>query len=356
MPAWAPLMKVVGKCGKMDDRWPKAPSSQDLFLGESVPYPMPPATCRPKLLEASQPPGCQPVHAAASCPVKTGREGTLPRRARTGNTAQAELGTLSSLVPELCPGDVLSIIDNDFGDVLSIIDNDFGITRLGAAGGFMGHVLLVASPARRIERKSEVGRTFQGLVTSARNELYSVGILECSRSAEGLYAVDIVLSVDERGQVTLRGEYRPGEIIINECCQEVHIWRSPSKFRGGHFRLDVMYKVLEDMKSHQRSWSWSTAVRALFFSGLISSQKGVDTMKEIEDCWHNDPICTSIVVTFWQRYLQKLAIAEAIDPLDLILQFMPLRADSVLPGELLNTLLLRGWSLWHGGPQPPDGW
>jgi len=238
---------------------------------------------------------------------------------------------------ELCPG-----------DVLSMIDDGFAITRLGAAGGYMGHVLLVASHPRPVQKRSAVGKAFQEFRENGDNALFMVGIVECSRSEEGLTENDLVLSVDKAGRVKMCGEvsYDGEDMFHHEQSKEVHIWQSPSCFRGSSLRLDVMCMVLQDMRSNQQNWSWSTAVRAFLFSGEISSHSASSmTMKDIEDSWKTEPICTSVVVIFWQRYLQKLASLESTDPLHLILQFMPLLADRVLPGELHSTMLTKGWSM-----------
>merc|ERR1719454_2351504 len=185
-----------------------------------------------------------------------------------------------------------------------------------------------------------------------RTKLFSVCAVESSRGAKGLSEINVVLSLDERGRVHLCGEYGIGFITINETHDEVHIWNSPAKFRGSNFRLDLMREVLQDMRACTLDWSWATAVRAFMLSSNISNQQGgLITIKDIEQGWQAEPICTSIVVIFWQRYFHKLASAESRDPLSLILEFMPLKADRVLPGELLTAMLSHGWSLW----QTPGG-
>lgn len=64
-----------------------------------------------------------------------------------------------------------------------------------------------------------------------------------------------------------------------------------------------------------------------------------------------DPICTSVVIMFWQRWLCKLASVLAAQQetaeetsSDLILQWFPLKADRSLPGPLLDTMLRCGWT------------
>lgn len=334
------LKDVIGQYVEMEtvDKHGKCELKRQLSHDEP-PSPLSPSR-RPTLF-GSQATGCQPKQARNSCQAKnlaTQLEWGLMERRCSVPCSNAQQERPHSLIGELSPGDVLSIQNFDAG---------FGMTRLGTAGGFMGHVLVVVSPAQRIGRGSAVDKAFEDIHPET-TELYSVSVLECSRGAEGLAEVNMVLCVEEGGRVILGGEYRPDEVTINELSQEVHIWFSPSKFRGENFRADVMCKVIEDMRSNQRNWSWSTAIRAVFLSGDISGHGSSITMEEIEASWSADPICTSIVVTFWQRYFHTLAIIDSIDPLQLILQFMPLLADRVLPGQLLSTMLSRGWSFRHG--------
>lgn len=300
--------------------------------------------CRPSSF--APPTDCGPVYATNSCPPLSSQddwEQDVARRPQLHPVHKHRHrghGGVGSLVGQVFPGDVLNIVG----------DNN-ALSRLGAVGGFMGHVLLVVSPPHAINKHSEVGMTFQEHLFngSGSADLYSVGIVESSRSTEGLYEAQVVLSLESSGRVRLLGELGGDTIFLNEGMDEVHIWQSPSEFRGDHFRLDVMFEVLDDMRSSAQNWSWFTAVRAFLMSGDISTHEvGHATMQEVQDGWRAEPICTSIVVIFWQRYLHKLARLEALDPLRLILQLMPLKADRVLPGELLNTMLSRGWSLWNG--------
>jgi len=237
------------------------------------------------------------------------------------------------------------------GDVLSIVDDDSTLARLGNAGGYVGHVVLVVSEPLPVQRQSEVGHAFRNFWSVGENALYSVGTVECCRNTEGLTEADLIFSVDKAGRVQMCGDCpcNGTEICLLEDAKEMHIWRSPSNLRGENFHTDVMCEVLQDMRANQQNWSWSTAVRAVLFSGEISSLSSNSiTMEEIEGDWEAEPICTSVVVVFWQRYLQKLAASEATDALQLILQFMPVRADRVLPGELRNLMFSRGWSLSRG--------
>jgi len=103
------------------------------------------------------------------------------------------------------------------------------------------------------------------------------------------------------------------------------------------------------MKAQQASWSWSTAVRAFLLPPGVMTNNSTSSpsLQEIQDCWKAEPICTSVVIAFWQRYMCKLAERgypfTDVSAMELILKWMPLKADRVLPGELLNTLRLCKW-------------
>jgi len=208
----------------------------------------------------------------------------------------------------------------------------------------MGHVLLAVSSPTPVDKQSEIGRAFQNFSSDGLHELYSVDIIECTRAAEGLSEASAILSIGKDGRVFLCGEQTEDDIFIAEDLEQVHIWQSPAQLRRQNFRCDVMVKVLEDMRAYEQNWSWSTAVRAFFLSGDISSAKPI-TIKEIQDSWQAEPICTSVVVIFWQRYLHEIASLERVNPLNLIMRVMPLQADRALPGELMSTMLAQGWSL-----------
>merc|ERR1712048_1204566 len=137
----------------------------------------------------------------------------------------------------------------------------------------------------------------------------------------------------------------------------LEIWQSPEPHRS-KLHPGLMAQVVREMKACQLDWSYQTAVRAAMQRAVITwehIQTRQITMADIRQMWLNEPICTSTAVTFWQRYLckstevepgkawvQALAGIEAL-AVDLIMQLMPLKADRVLPGELLSTMKEKGW-------------
>ena len=126
--------------------------------------------------------------------------------------------------------------------------------------------------------------------------------------------------------------------------EKVEVWQCPSDLRMRP-RLDLMSGALKEMMAQQANWSMRTAVRAAFRSSSIDTNSfdGETLLEEIRESWEVAPICTSVVIIFWQRYLEKLAQAEEQDDEHLVLSWMPLMADRTLPGELTSFLETSGW-------------
>merc|ERR1739848_599924 len=100
-----------------------------------------------------------------------------------------------------------------------------------------------------------------------------------------------------------------------------------------------------DIKNFILNWSAATAARALMRRGTFTQNLSGGSAQILEDmmsCWTKEPICTSVVIIFWQMYLNRFAIAvnanlpphQQIDPAAMIMRFMPLKSDGVLPGPL----------------------
>lgn len=69
--------------------------------------------------------------------------------------------------------------------------------------------------------------------------------------------------------------------------------------------------------------------------------------------WHTAPICTSVPIAFWQRYLCQLSQNFGLSKSEAILRWMPLAADRALPGDLVEGLRRCGWSKLHHEQQFP---
>lgn len=120
----------------------------------------------------------------------------------------------------------------------------------------------------------------------------------------------------------------------------MEVWQSPAELRS-QLRMDCIDAVLADMVSCEASWSLTTAFRAVTRSAKLSRRR--DLLGKVQGYWESAPICTSVVTSFWQRYLCSYAHATGQRETDLILKWMPLKADRVLPGELIDTMRSCGW-------------
>jgi hypothetical protein len=111
------------------------------------------------------------------------------------------------------------------------------------------------------------------------------------------------------------------------------------------------------MKKLEASWSMATAMRAVFMSAKMDvCTDDTQLMKDIQSSWGAEPICTSVVIVFWQRYLTKLAQSTSVvdgqcataqadsKAVELIRQVMPVKSDRGLPGDLQSAMTSCGWS------------
>lgn len=241
------------------------------------------------------------------------------------------------------------------GDIFFTREDATAFMRIGTAGGFLGHVLqIIGKPRCLLQGQAEVH--VQSVWPAGVEKMWFVKTLESTRDAEGLYEADSLFYVDSATErmILLGREDETGTLKVTTG-EEVEVWHAPDCLRS-NFRISLMKEVLTEMKACNSSWSLTTAVRAVFFSGMMGhlSEKG-QLLSDISSSWTVEPICTSIAIIFWQRYLSKLAEDPFFDcrlptgasvnakAVNLIQLFMPLRADRVLPGKLQTTLTQCGW-------------
>jgi hypothetical protein len=298
------------------------------------------------------------------------------------------------------------------GDVLVVRGNG-RLAEIGNVGGFMGHVLVVVAGPCNVPLHSPASAELQPVWPQRTDitDLWRVRTVESTRRESGLYEADMVFYIDPVSrQLKLVGEVNlQGDLGLSDN-EAVELWQSPGELRGD-LRLDLMAEVLAEMRERQGNWSAATAARAVLKMAAVTWRRGAsaETLEEIQACWERAPICTSVVIGFWQRYLAKLA-APHVGPggalympgervqywsecyqewlnatvagqnvdaygavlsynldvkfgaqasnirrimetetevsakaLDLILKYMPLKADRALPGDLLRNLRDCGW-------------
>lgn len=233
------------------------------------------------------------------------------------------------------------------GDVLQVNGNDH-LSQIGAAGGFMGHVMVVMARPRCVYIHSKEGSTLRDVwPISYRGPLWRIPTMESTRFKVGLHLTDLLLHIDATGCFILRGEVsHDGELAVISEGERVVVWQSPSQLRCS-LRLDLMSQVFTEMFLEGESWSMTTALRALFMSAKVfRNLKAEEDLESIQLCWDSAPICTSVAVVFWQRYLCKVAHSLSADvntELAFILKWMPLKGDRTLPGQLSDAMRECGW-------------
>ncbi|CAK9063921.1 unnamed protein product [Durusdinium trenchii] len=201
------------------------------------------------------------------------------------------------------------------GDVL-LIRGSGQISNIGNAGGFMGHVLVVTAQPVAVQANTPQMQQLMSIWPDEARTLWRVQTVESKSSETGLYECESLLYVQAHSRTLLLiGEVetsKEGDVCSFEPHEPAEIWQMPVFFRET-MRPDLMDCVLNEMRKHQASWSRITAWRAavskvaLQGAGISLHRTHFETLQEIKSYWEKDPICTSIVITFWQRYLEKLA-------------------------------------------------
>lgn len=201
------------------------------------------------------------------------------------------------------------------GDVL-VVRGSGGLSRIGAAGGLMGHVMVVVAAPRSVLRSSpdaeQVEEAWPGPEVP---ELWRVPTVESTTRETGLWEAEMILFIDRRTRrLKLAGEVDgKGELTLADV-ETVELWQSPEPLRSD-LRVNLMHEVLSDMRQTQANWSARTAARAVLRSAEWTSDKRRDaakTMSEIKASWESAPICTSVVISFWQRYLHRIATSPSV--------------------------------------------
>lgn len=260
---------------------------------------------------------------------------------------QADVWTSPPCINLQLQGDPLELIMAP-GDVL-VLRSSGRLSEIGNVGDLLDHVLVVLAPPICVHRFSiEAGQLRAAWPADAGVlEMWRVRTIDCSQQVPGLHETESLLYVERgSGRLMLVGEITcESNLILNEV-EAVELWQSPRKLRES-LRFDLMQEVAADMREHKGlDWSSLTVARAVVKSAnAVAKPTNEQTMAKIMEYWTKAPICTSVVITFWQRYLVKLSgtCAFNVEPADLVMKWMPLKADRVRPGDLMNTLRSAGW-------------
>jgi len=230
----------------------------------------------------------------------------------------------------------------------------YGLMELGTAGGWLGHVMLAVEQPRRILPETEDGSAFVRVWPDGVAEVWTLEAIESTRATPGLNRTTFLIYVHpETRRFILLGELDYEKCKIDMCEDELELWQSPAQLRSkltGH----ITAVVLQDMDRDWANWSWSTAFRA---ANPLQDHKlnteydnPSELLFEVEQCWEREPICTSVIITFWQRCLLALADSD-VEAAKLISKWMPLKADRSLPGALTECMKNRHWNRLQKPPR-----
>lgn len=265
-------------------------------------------------------------------------------------TPQTPLSEFRLVAEDATPAPTHSSVDSldvTAGDVL-FIRGVGGFTEIGTTGGYLGHFLVVVSAPEPLSA-TEAQQLREGEAGLLASRAWKVETVESTRSHRGLHRSHHVIYAEPiTGCLSIAAELlkrRDGTRFVSVEREPLQIWRSPSEARARVTPAAVRH-VLADMKACEQNWSLATAAKAVLMSASVLNRKRDGALlDELSACWQQAPICTSIVVIFWQRLLGIIATQSNDDHLGMILKWLPLKADRGLPGELVSTLHECGWNL-----------
>lgn len=102
--------------------------------------------------------------------------------------------------------------------------------------------------------------------------------------------------------------------------------------------------AVKEVEQQQLSWSLMTATRAVMCKAHMTDEEYAGQagrrrlVAEIRDLWERDPICTTVPIRVWQRYLFLVWQGDDVAAADEVLRLMPCRGDRTLPSVLWRVL------------------
>jgi len=118
------------------------------------------------------------------------------------------------------------------------------------------------------------------------------------------------------------------------------------------FNDEAFEEIIGESAQSSKKYGKFTAVRSVI-SGLLkdevihaskyqTEQEKVDLMTKIRKTWQEKPICASVAVQCWQRYLERISDSD-VEAADEILKYMPHWCHKSTPSSLVKELTQHGW-------------
>jgi len=148
------------------------------------------------------------------------------------------------------------------------------------------------------------------------------------------------------------------------CQQDPHSGRRVATFRrepvlSPGLNSGMLMAVVLEVESHRLQWSLATAKRAVLCRSRLSpadypGEQGARRLaKELRASWEGNPICTTVPIQVWQRYMFAVCGSD-VDAAVEVLRIMPCHGGRTLPSELWQNLLETG--LWKEVHLSPSLW
>mmetsp|Transcript_87096 Transcript_87096/g.164194 ORF Transcript_87096/g.164194 Transcript_87096/m.164194 type:complete len:267 (-) Transcript_87096:475-1275(-) len=236
------------------------------------------------------------------------------------------------------------------GDILICKPEAASAFQIPSVAGRFGHAVLTIAVPRCIQRASQEGAFLSEVWPDSEDELWAVSIMESTRHDQGLHEGKLLIHVDRAtGKLKVVAEVVKDSngVLLRDMVGSLstQVFQSPAAIRE-QLNPHLLAQVLADMRCEQQAnWSWGTAVKA----ALRPANVNASDLTQVQKSWSKRPICTSVPITFWQRFLSKLADystsqGQPVGAMDLIRQWMPVKANRSLPTELANALQSAGWT------------
>eukprot|EP00747_Dinoflagellata_sp_TGD_P065949 gnl/TRDRNA2_/TRDRNA2_154582_c0_seq1.p1 gnl/TRDRNA2_/TRDRNA2_154582_c0~~gnl/TRDRNA2_/TRDRNA2_154582_c0_seq1.p1 ORF type:complete len:373 (+),score=49.22 gnl/TRDRNA2_/TRDRNA2_154582_c0_seq1:72-1190(+) len=272
-----------------------------------------------------------------------------PQRQRSFGSSEQRISFETAVVP---------------GDIL-YIPGQGRLVQVGTAGGLMGHVMLILAVPKRVRPGDPTYEVLAAHIwPDGNNEpaaVWLVPTMESTTTKAGLYETHMVLAADRKsGKLVVIAELDSDrELGVLSGREAVEIWTSPAQLRA-QVRDDRVAEVRDDMHADgagEENWSLTTALSAIFrkansFNNTVANPSLL--LEEIQECWDSQPICTSVPIIFWQRFICLLAEEQSLSAVDLIMKWMPMKADRAMPADLLDTFRKCGWSMLDSVQKNPE--
>mmetsp|Transcript_43308 Transcript_43308/g.137731 ORF Transcript_43308/g.137731 Transcript_43308/m.137731 type:complete len:385 (-) Transcript_43308:114-1268(-) len=194
-------------------------------------------------------------------------------------------------------------------------------------------------------------------------EVYACQTIESTQASVGdetwWYPTETLLQRDPyTGAASLVGDLPPNSTCIEVAMEPVpvKVLLHPLRQRGGdpEFDEEAFEEVIQASAEQSQKYAKRTAVHSFLLSnvklGAIDArdyptpESREALLEKIHQSWEQRPICASVAVKCWQRYLEAVSDGPE-ETVERILDLMPHWCHRSTPSLMVSTLTNHGWVL-----------